>query len=238
VTSVLRTIDKVGGLDVYLTGFTRGRMKELGPRGWEIRAAVIKSLRQQERKKYVQMFQRSILLCPHLRMDSTWKVIRPWIRHTEGYAVLPEEFCKKAFRDIMERLREGRPVMRRRTIHGRIGPRTIILRNGEASKFVRRVRLYNMAPKLRREAVQQRQARLKKQAKPKPKPKESISLANVANPEITVDQKRLNNMRHEGEKQRKEEERKQKYKQHMQNVRAQALEAAIRQKQLRKMWLS
>ena len=51
VTSVLRTIDKVGGLDAYLTCTTRSRMKELGPRGWEIRAAVVKVLKQRERPK-------------------------------------------------------------------------------------------------------------------------------------------------------------------------------------------
>jgi ribosomal protein L28 len=135
VTSVLRTIDKVGGLDAYLTGSTRLRMKELGPRGWEIRAAVIKVLRRQERAKYVRLFQRSLLLCPSLRMDSTWKEIRPAVRHTEGYAVLPEEYCKKAFKTLMERLREGRPVVRRRNPR----PKTIFLNQARSEAFARNV---------------------------------------------------------------------------------------------------
>ena len=113
VTSVMRTIEKVGGLDSYLTCTTRRRMKELGPRGWELRAMVIKLMRERERGKYVRMFQRSIMLCPMLRMDSEWKDIRPFVQHTEGYAVLPEHVCKKAFENLMERMREGRPMTRR-----------------------------------------------------------------------------------------------------------------------------
>jgi len=140
VTSVLRTIDKVGGLDAYLTCTKRGRMKELGPRGWEIRAAVIKALRQSDRPKYVRMLQRSILLCPKLTLDSEWKEIRPLIKHTEGYAVLPEQFCKKAFDTLMRRLREGRPIVRKQ----KFTPQTIVLSRGLDSKFVRQVRLMNM----------------------------------------------------------------------------------------------
>jgi ribosomal protein L28 len=137
VTSVLRTIDRVGGLDAYLTCSTRTRMKELGPRGWEIRSAVIKSLRQQERAKYVLMFKRSLLLCPSLRMDSTWKEIRPVVKHTEGYAVLPEEHCKKAFRGLMEGLRAGRRGVRRLTPI----PKTIVLGPKQEAKFVRNANL-------------------------------------------------------------------------------------------------
>ncbi len=36
-TRVLRTIDKVGGLDEYLLGDKPARIKELGPRGWMLR---------------------------------------------------------------------------------------------------------------------------------------------------------------------------------------------------------
>jgi len=148
VTNVLRTVDKVGGLDAYLTCTTRARMKELGPRGWEIRSAVIKSLRGKERAKHMRMFQRSILLYPQLRMDSQWKDIRPYIRHTEGYAVLPEEHCKKAFAALMERLREGRPVVRRQGLVNR----PIILSRTSVLKLVRRtkrVQLSNTALKTR-----------------------------------------------------------------------------------------
>jgi large subunit ribosomal protein L28 len=34
---VLRTLDKVGGLDEYLLGGKPARMKELGPWGWKLR---------------------------------------------------------------------------------------------------------------------------------------------------------------------------------------------------------
>ena len=146
VTSVLRTVDKVGGLDAYLTCSKRSRMMELGPRGWEIRAAVIKALRQRERAKYVRMLQRSILLCPGLKMDSQWREIRPLIKHTEGYAVLPEEYCKKAFYKLMERLREGRPIVRQ----PKFKPYTIVLTNRYASHFVRRIKLRNMAEHLKK----------------------------------------------------------------------------------------
>ncbi|KAF2093159.1 hypothetical protein NA57DRAFT_22892, partial [Rhizodiscina lignyota] len=36
-TRVLRTIDKVGGLDEYLLGDKPARIKELGPAGWALR---------------------------------------------------------------------------------------------------------------------------------------------------------------------------------------------------------
>ncbi|RPA86217.1 hypothetical protein BJ508DRAFT_411410 [Ascobolus immersus RN42] len=39
---VLRTIDKVGGLDNYLLGSTPARVKELGPFGWALRWKVLK----------------------------------------------------------------------------------------------------------------------------------------------------------------------------------------------------
>ncbi|CUS08428.1 unnamed protein product [Tuber aestivum] len=42
-TSVLRTIDKVGGLDAYLTGTKPARLKELGPTGWRLRWRVLNS---------------------------------------------------------------------------------------------------------------------------------------------------------------------------------------------------
>lgn len=144
VLSVLRTINKVGGLDAYLTGTSRQRMKELGPRGWELRAAVLKATRPKGLGKYVRMFQRSVLLCPGLRMDSEWKDIRPLVRHTEGYAVLPEIVCKKEFNRLMGLLRKGRPVTRRK-----YKPATIVLTNGKDSKFVRQVKLKNMPPHIK-----------------------------------------------------------------------------------------
>jgi len=42
-TSVLRTIDKVGGLDNYLLGSKNARLKELGPKGWKLRHRILNS---------------------------------------------------------------------------------------------------------------------------------------------------------------------------------------------------
>ena len=43
-TRVLRTIDKVGGLDQYLLGEKAGRVKELGVEGWRLRWRVMKRM--------------------------------------------------------------------------------------------------------------------------------------------------------------------------------------------------
>ncbi|KAB5583478.1 ribosomal L28 family-domain-containing protein [Coniochaeta sp. 2T2.1] len=42
-TRVMRTIDKVGGLDEYLLGQKPGRVKELGPWGWRLRWRVMQT---------------------------------------------------------------------------------------------------------------------------------------------------------------------------------------------------
>ncbi|KAK4174608.1 hypothetical protein QBC36DRAFT_333270 [Triangularia setosa] len=42
-TRVLRTIDKVGGLDEYLLGIKSNRIKELGPWGWRLRWRIMQS---------------------------------------------------------------------------------------------------------------------------------------------------------------------------------------------------
>lgn len=42
-TRVMRTIDKVGGLDEYLLGGKPGRVKELGPWGWRLRWRVMQT---------------------------------------------------------------------------------------------------------------------------------------------------------------------------------------------------
>lgn len=46
---VLRTIDKVGGLDEYLLGDKPGRIKELGPGGWALRWRLMGTERVRER---------------------------------------------------------------------------------------------------------------------------------------------------------------------------------------------
>lgn len=42
-TRVLRTVDKVGGLDEYLLGSKAARVKELGPWGWRLRWRVMQT---------------------------------------------------------------------------------------------------------------------------------------------------------------------------------------------------
>ncbi|KAK7949315.1 mitochondrial 54S ribosomal protein bL28m [Apiospora aurea] len=48
-TGVLRTIDKLGGIDNYLLGAKSRRLKELGPAGWRLRWKVMQSAPVQER---------------------------------------------------------------------------------------------------------------------------------------------------------------------------------------------
>ncbi|KAK8086002.1 hypothetical protein PG994_000976 [Apiospora phragmitis] len=48
-THVLRTIDKLGGIDNYLLGAKARRLKELGPAGWRLRWKVMQSAPVQER---------------------------------------------------------------------------------------------------------------------------------------------------------------------------------------------
>ena len=48
---MLRTIDKVGGLDSYLMGDGKGRVRELGVWGWALRWRVWQSERARERRE-------------------------------------------------------------------------------------------------------------------------------------------------------------------------------------------
>lgn len=50
-TRVLRTIEKVGGLDEYLLGDKPARIKELGPTGWMLRWRIMRTAAVQERFK-------------------------------------------------------------------------------------------------------------------------------------------------------------------------------------------
>lgn len=50
-TRVLRTIDKVGGLDGYLMGGKAGRVRELGEEGWRLRWAVVNAPSMKKRVK-------------------------------------------------------------------------------------------------------------------------------------------------------------------------------------------
>lgn len=45
-TRVLKTIDKVGGLDSYVLGGGATRVKELGPEGWKLRWVVMNAARE------------------------------------------------------------------------------------------------------------------------------------------------------------------------------------------------
>ena len=48
-TRVLRTLDKVGGLDNYILGEKSGRIKELGMGGWKLRWRIMQTEAVQER---------------------------------------------------------------------------------------------------------------------------------------------------------------------------------------------
>ena len=48
-TRVLRTVDKVGGLDEYLLGEKAGRKKELGTGGWRLRWRIMQTEKVKER---------------------------------------------------------------------------------------------------------------------------------------------------------------------------------------------
>ena len=48
---VLRTIDKVGGLDEYLLGESPGRVKELGMEGWRMRWRLLQKASVKERMR-------------------------------------------------------------------------------------------------------------------------------------------------------------------------------------------
>jgi large subunit ribosomal protein L28 len=50
-TRVLRTIDKVGGLDEYLLGEKAGRIKDLGMKGWELRWRIMSSVWYKKRRE-------------------------------------------------------------------------------------------------------------------------------------------------------------------------------------------
>lgn len=52
---VLRTIDKVGGLDEYLLGDKAARIKELGMQGWAMRWKLVQTKSVQERFRQQKM---------------------------------------------------------------------------------------------------------------------------------------------------------------------------------------
>ncbi|KAI9049781.1 hypothetical protein LZ554_005932 [Drepanopeziza brunnea f. sp. 'monogermtubi'] len=66
-TRVLRTVDKVGGLDEYLLGEKAGRLKELGMGGWKLRWRIMQTERVRERYRR----QRELLGLPPL--EDVWR---------------------------------------------------------------------------------------------------------------------------------------------------------------------
>lgn len=142
VTSVLRTIDKDGGLDAYLLGSGKTRMKELGPRGWEIRAVLIRRTKKLERDGLMRMFQRSLLMCPQLKLGMEFKDIRPFVKHTEWYAALPEHDCKLAFYSLMKALNprrlKARRAGKRRALRRRVKPAVVVRVSKNIRRMIRR----------------------------------------------------------------------------------------------------
>lgn len=65
-TRVMRTIDKVGGLDEYLLGSKSARIKELGVAGWQLRCQVMASKHMQAAYNK----ERSALGLPQLDRDA------------------------------------------------------------------------------------------------------------------------------------------------------------------------
>lgn len=61
-TRVLRTIDKVGGLDEYLLGCTSARLKDLGEEGWRLRWAVMQTPTMKERLRLDMNLRRNLAI--------------------------------------------------------------------------------------------------------------------------------------------------------------------------------
>lgn len=157
-----------------------------------------------------------------------WKEIRPFVKHTEGYAVLPEEYCKKAFNQLMARLREGRPKMQQR----RYKPRTIVLTNGMASKVARQARLRSL-PKHAKKVRMAARSQAIPAAAPRstPRPVKNVPVPRARTPEEEAAARKAENWAKHKARQQKESYEK------IKRV-TRAREAGIRNAVLRKARLS
>ncbi|KAK0100833.1 39S ribosomal protein L24, mitochondrial [Cadophora gregata] len=81
-TRVLRTVDKVGGLDEYLLGEKAGRLKELGIGGWKLRWRIMQTDRVKERFRR----QRELLGLPPKEDD---------LVTSDGQAATPQQVAQE-----------------------------------------------------------------------------------------------------------------------------------------------
>ena len=149
------------------------------------------------------------------------------MKHTEGYAVLPEEHCKKVFKNLMERLRQGRPRMQQR----RYKPRTIVLTRGTGSRLARQARLRSLPKDVREErrtAISQAEKPVTKRT---PRPVKAIPVVTPKTPaELAAERKKARMAEHERRQKKEVEEKKKRI--------ARAQEAGIRNARVRKTKLS
>jgi len=124
--------------------------------------------------------------------------------------------------------------MRRRPMARKYVPRTIILTNEKASKLVRRAKLMNM-PSNRRAMWKPRNptARARRPRSQTPDPLEA-----VVHPEKTAEQRTLDQWSQEWGKIAKAEAKRVRFVERSKEIKKEALENAIRKKQVRKAWLS
>jgi len=145
------------------------------------------------------------------------------VKHTEGYAVLPEEHCKKVFKNLMERLRQGRPRMQQR----RYKPRTIVLTHGTGSRLARQAWLRSLPKDVREErsaAISQAKESVTKRT---PRPVKAIAVVKPKAPtELAAERKKARMAEHERRQKKEVEEKKKRI--------AQAQEAGIQNAQVRK----
>jgi ribosomal protein L28 len=93
-TSVLRTIDKVGGLDNYLLGSTSQRIKDLGMRGWKLRWDLM------QQPSIVERFaneREQLGLKFEAALESQKEIVALKTEFKEAYAVKPVEERSKAY---------------------------------------------------------------------------------------------------------------------------------------------
>jgi large subunit ribosomal protein L28 len=95
-TRVLRTVDKVGGLDEYLLGEKAGRIKELGMGGWKLRWRIMQTEAVKERFRK----QRELLGLPP----------KEEVLHSSDGMVATEQQVEEEIKQFDEDLQKGKDV--------------------------------------------------------------------------------------------------------------------------------